>query len=160
MSEPGSSAGSPGRAESDPEAAADGPGASAADGRKAPAPDDADGARWSWTRDFLRYAEHERRLSPHTVAAYRRDLRQFESFVTGYEGAGSWEWTEVDRITIRSFLGELESRGLRRSTIQRKLAAIRSFFAFLQRTDRIESSPARLVRTPRKERALPGFLSE
>lgn len=113
-----------------------------------------------WVRDFLRYARRERRLSPNTVDAYRRDLEQFRAFLAAWEGEGDVDWKAVDRLTVRSFLGDLESRGLKRSTIQRKLSAVRAFFSFLQRTERLSSTPARLVRSPRGERPLPGFLSE
>ena len=117
-------------------------------------------ARRAWVDDFLRYARAERRLSPNTVSAYRRDLDQFEAFVSAYEGTRDWGWADVHRVSIRSFMGDLELRGLKRSSIARKLAAVRAFFAFLQRTDRVEASPARLVRTPRRDRTLPSFLSE
>ncbi|MDE2944527.1 MAG: tyrosine recombinase XerC [Gemmatimonadota bacterium] len=117
-------------------------------------------ARRAWVDDFLRYARAERRLSPGTVSAYRRDLGQFEAFVSAYEGTHDWGWADVHRVSIRSFMGDLELRGLKRSSIARKLAAVRAFFAFLQRTDRVEASPARLVRTPRRDRTLPAFLSE
>lgn len=117
-------------------------------------------ARRAWVDDFLRYARAERRLSPNTVSAYRRDLDQFEAFVSAYEGTRDWDWADVHRVSIRSFMGDLELRGLKRSSIARKLAAVRAFFAFLQRTDRVEASPARLVRTPRRGRTLPSFLSE
>lgn len=109
--------------------------------------------------DFLRYAELERRLSPHTVAAYGRDLCQFERFQNDYLGRVDWSWVEVDRLAIRSFLGWLEQRGLRRSTVQRKLSALRAFYAFLHRMDVVETNPARLVRAPRRERRLPGYLT-
>ncbi len=109
--------------------------------------------------DFLRYAALERRLSPNTVAAYRRDLCQFERFQNEYLGRFDWSWVDVDRLAIRSFLGSLEQRGLRRSTIQRKLSALRAFYAFLHRTDVLEMNPARLVRAPKRERALPGYLT-
>ena len=117
-------------------------------------------ARRAWVDDFLRYARAERRLSPNTVSAYRRDLDQFEAFVSAYEGTHDWGWADVHRVSIRSFMGDLELRGLKRSSIARKLAAVRAFFAFLQRTDRVEASPARLVRTPRRDQTLPSFLSE
>lgn len=117
-------------------------------------------ARHAWVDDFLRYARAERRLSPNTVSAYRRDLAQFEAFVSAYEGTHDWGWADVHRVSIRSFMGDLELRGLKRSSIARKLAAVRAFFAFLQRTDRVEASPARLVRTPRRDQTLPSFLSE
>lgn len=125
-------------------------------------------ARRAWIDDFLRYARSERRLSPNTVSAYRRDLGQFETFMNEHRGRDDWGWADVDRVDIRSFMGALESGGrtrrpkrrLKRSSIARKLAAVRAFFAFLQRTDRVESSPALLIRTPRKDRTLPSFLSE
>ncbi len=117
-------------------------------------------ARRAWVDDFLRYARAERRLSPNTVSAYRRDLDQFEAFLSAYEGTRDWGWADVHRVSIRSFMGDLELRGLKRSSIARKLAAVRAFFAFLRRTDRVEASPARLVRTPRRDRTLPSFLSE
>lgn len=124
--------------------------------------------RRAWVDDFLRYARAERRLSPSTVSAYRRDLGQFEAFMSDHRGTDDWDWADVDRVDIRSFMGALELRGpgsggaggLKRSSIGRKLAAVRAFFAFLQRTDRVESSPALLLRTPRKDRTLPAFLSE
>lgn len=109
---------------------------------------------------FLRYAELERRLSEHTVTAYRRDLGDLRAFLGGYMEAPGWQWGDVDRLAIRSFMGELEGRGLRRTTIARKISAARAFFAFLHRTREIPANPARLVRVPRRERALPGYITE
>jgi integrase/recombinase XerC len=109
--------------------------------------------------DFLRYAEKERRLSKHTVAAYRRDLNQFVQFQNDHQGQTDWSWLKVERRDIRSYLGWLEGRELRRSTIQRKLSALRAFYAFLHRTDVLPSNPAKLVRAPRRDRDLPGYLT-
>jgi integrase/recombinase XerC len=116
--------------------------------------------RLAWLADFLRYAEKERLLSPHTVAAYRRDLLQLHRFFIDYYASEDWNWGEVDRLAIRSFLGSLEARALKRSTISRKLSAVRAFYAFLHRTERVSTNPARRVRGPRRERSLPGYLSE
>lgn len=110
-------------------------------------------------RDFLRYVEKERRLSPRTVEAYRRDLEDFGDFLGGWLGAEAWSWRDADRLAVRSWLGELDGRGLERSTMGRKLSAVRVFYRFLHRTDRVEANPARHVRTPRTERSLPGYLS-
>lgn len=121
---------------------------------------DAFDERLTWLADFLRYAEKERMLSANTVAGYRRDLLQFHRFLSGYLGIADWRWDGVDRLAIRSFLGELDARGLRRSTVLRKLSAIRSFFSFLHRTDRVTESPARSVRAPKRQRDLPGYLTE
>jgi integrase/recombinase XerC len=109
--------------------------------------------------EFLRYVRTERRLSAHTEAAYRRDLTDFAAFLGGHKDLSVWGWGDVDRLDIRSWLGDLEGRGLKRSTAARKLSAVRAFYRFLHRTDVVSHNPARLVRTPRKRRELPGYLT-
>lgn len=109
--------------------------------------------------DFVRYTEKERMLSARTVDAYRRDLLQCWRFLNGHLDPG-WRWESVDRVDIRSFLGHLDARGLKRSSISRKLSSVRAFFRFLHRTERVSHNPARLVRASRRRRALPGYLSE
>jgi integrase/recombinase XerC len=111
-------------------------------------------------RAFLDYATRERRLSSHTVTAYGRDLEDLRTFLCGYLEAADWAWADVDRLALRSFMGELDARGLERTTIARKLSAARAYFGFLHRTSVIPANPARLVRVPRRQRALPGYISE
>lgn len=108
---------------------------------------------------FLRQIEDERQLSPHTVAAYRRDLRDFTAFLTEYLGTPEWRWDVVDRLTLRSFMGACQRRGLSRRTVARKLSAIRTFFRFLHLEEKLEANPTRAVRAPRIERRLPAHLS-
>jgi integrase/recombinase XerC len=93
------------------------------------------------------------------VAAYCRDLRDLESFLTDYLGTPAWEWPEVDRLALRSFLGACQRRGLSRRTIGRKLSAVRGFLRFLHLEERVPTNPARAVRAPRAEKRLPGHLS-
>ena len=109
--------------------------------------------------DFLRYVRTERRLSAHTESAYGRDLADFCTFLDGHMDLPEWGWADVDRLDIRSWLSELDGRGLKRSTVARKLSAVRAFYRFLHRTDVVSYNPARLVRTPRKRRELPGYLT-
>jgi integrase/recombinase XerC len=116
-------------------------------------------SRAAATRDFVRWLRSERRLSPHTVEAYERDLGQFEAFVGDWAGGGEWAWADVDRLAIRAWLGELDELGRADSTIARKLSTLRVFFGFLQRTDRREENPARLVRARSSGRSLPAFLT-
>lgn len=108
---------------------------------------------------FLRHLAAERRLSSRTVEAYRRDLEGFARFLDGYLASREWKWGEVDRLAVRGWLGELAGRGLGRSTVARRLAALRSFYRFLNRSGRSAEDPARRVRAPRGARRLPGYLS-
>ena len=109
--------------------------------------------------DFVRWLARERRLSPHTVEAYRRDLAQFAAFVDEWTGDRAWSWSDVDRLAVRAWLGELDELGRADSTIARKLSSLRVFFGFLQRTGRREESPARLVQARSSGRRLPAFLT-
>lgn len=119
--------------------------------------------------DFLRYLGSERRLSPRTVDAYRRDLQGFERFMTDHAGSDEWAWAEVDPGSVRSFPGYLEREGVGRSgaggrprprTVARKLSALRSFYRFLLRTGRVAANPARATRTTTRARDLPGYLTQ
>ena len=82
-------------------------------------------------RDYLRHIEEGRQLSPHTVAAYRRDLVQFREWMDTHRPG--WEWDDVGRLDLRAYLGHLGRRGLARRSIGRKLSAIRGFFRHLHR---------------------------
>jgi integrase/recombinase XerC len=108
--------------------------------------------------DFLLQLEKERDLSPHTVAAYRRDLTEFSGFLASYYGTAEWSWGGVDRLAIRGFLAHLARRGLGRRSIARSLSAVRSFFTFLHRQDLVEANPARGVAGPKVEKHLPSYL--
>lgn len=121
---------------------------------------DAGPARRAELDAFLRYVAHERQLSPQTVRAYTDDLAEFEFFLDRYYGAPEWTWSGVDRLAIRGFMGDCASRrDLARSSIARKLSAVRSFYRFLHVEERVDANPARTVRTPKRDRTLPGFLT-
>lgn len=115
--------------------------------------------RASAAADFHRWLGSERRLSSHTVAAYKRDLAQFEEFAGQWLDSHDWSWTQVDRRTLRAWLGRLDEQGRARATIVRKLTTMRVFFRFLQTTDRRDDNPARLVRAGTGGRRLPAFLT-
>lgn len=111
-------------------------------------------------RAFLKEVADGRQLSPNTVQAYRRDLLDFETFLTEYHGQGGWTWAEVDRLTLRGFLGWCHRRGLARRSVARKLSAIRTFFRHLHAEGVLQANPTRALRSPRVEKRLPGHLSE
>jgi len=104
---------------------------------------------------FCRYLEVERNASAHTVAAYRSDLEQFAAFAAG-QGVPAPE--AVDHLMIRRYLAQLH-KGLAKSSIGRKLSALRALFRFLLRQGRLEKNPAELVGTPKKEQRLPFHLN-
>ena len=105
---------------------------------------------------FLKHIGRERDLSPHTVAAYARDLALLVNYLD--QSVEGWDWSRVDRLHLRGFLGFLSRRGLSRRSVARVLSATRSFFRFLYREGHIAANPARAVATPRLERRLPGYL--
>lgn len=121
-------------------------------------PDGDPGPGRAEVRAFLRYIERERRLSPHTVEAYRRDLDDLAEFLDDHRG-GAWDWADIDRLDLRSWLGSLQGRGMAPSTLGRKLSAGRALFRFLHRTGRTPGNPARGVRTPKTGRPLPAYLT-
>ncbi len=108
--------------------------------------------------EFLTHLEKERDVSPHTLAAYAHDLDGFQTFLQQHLGVGEVAWETVDRLMMRAWLAHLAKRGLSRRSSARALSAVRSFFRFLHRADRVDSNPARAVGAPKFEKHLPGHL--
>jgi len=98
-------------------------------------------------------------MSPHTCAAYRRDLSQFLGFLEKERG-GDVEVASVDKTRIRRYLAALASGHYRKSSLSRKLTAARSFFRYLCSTGRLPVNPASGIASPKKEKRLPVFLDE
>lgn len=105
---------------------------------------------------FAAYLETERNVSPHTLAAYRSDLAQLLAFVTREKGENV-SAQDVDHLLLRRYLAGL-AKNAKKSSIGRKLAAIRSFFRFLLRRGIVAKNPAELIATPKKEQRLPFHL--
>jgi integrase/recombinase XerC len=103
--------------------------------------------------DFLTYLRNERNVSPHTLRSYHSDLEQLSIFL------GDSELSAVDHQTLRRFIAHLMQVDTKKSSIARKLSAIRTFFRYLNREGILTSNPARLVATPRRERRLPAVLT-
>ncbi|MHB8734508.1 MAG: tyrosine recombinase [Terriglobales bacterium] len=105
------------------------------------------------SREFIeRYLRGERNASPHTLRNYAGDLEQFSRFLgpdTSLEA--------IDHIRIRQFLAELSTRGAKKSSVARRLAAIRSLFRYCVREGRLAANPARLVTSPKLPHRLPAI---
>lgn len=106
---------------------------------------------------FIQYLQAERNASPHTVEAYSRDLEQFTAFLRKQIDP-SLTIHQISHLHIRSYLASVHKE-LTKSSIGRKLAAIRSLFRFLLRRGMVEKNPAELVSTPKKEKRLPFHLN-
>jgi len=105
----------------------------------------------------------ERNLSPHTRRSYLADLGQFRAFLeeNGLIPGGGSERERlgaIDHLAVRAFLGSLYRRKVRKVTIVRKIAALRTFFNYLIREGAIRVNPAEMVQAPRAESYLPAFL--
>src|SRR6516162_9357099 len=107
---------------------------------------------------YLEYLETVRNSSPHTVSNYGKDLRQFLEFLSP-PGAAPPSLGAVHHGMIREFVSHLHDHGLEKSSIARKLAALRSFFKYCVREGRLKESPARLVPTPKLPKRIPAVLS-
>ena len=105
---------------------------------------------------FLRYLASERGASPLTLKSYREDLLQLEEFLTS---AGCRRPGDASSTLLRRFAGGLHAAGYAQSTIARKLASMRSFYAFGQREGWVQANPAKPLRSPKLPRKLPKFLT-
>ena len=109
---------------------------------------------------FGRYMKVERNLSSHTREGYLTDLKQFRAFLETPEVSGGVEGAlPTDPLVIRSFLASLYREKLRKVTISRKVAALRSFYRYLLREGVVAVNPAELVQLPRCEKYIPVVLS-
>ncbi|TET22070.1 MAG: tyrosine recombinase XerC, partial [Candidatus Cloacimonadota bacterium] len=110
------------------------------------------------SRDFIQYVKIEKHFSPYTVKSYRNDLEQFADYLESEFEIITVE--DVDFKAIRGFLGSLLRGGFKKSSAERKLAAIKSFFAYLTKRGIVKNNPAVLVKSPRKEKRVPSFLTQ
>jgi len=104
---------------------------------------------------FVRHLGAERRLSPATCEAYRRDLARLREYDRRSRRRG---WAALESADVRAFAAELHRRGLGGRSVQRALSAVRSFFEFLLRERLIGRNPARGIAAPRSPRRLPKAL--
>src|SRR3984957_6210946 len=112
----------------------------------------------SAVKQFLIYLRAVRNASPHTIRSYDSDLGQFLTFLTP-PGTVLPPPQDVTHLMIREFVAHLHGLKLEKSSIARKLAAIRSFFKFAVREGLVVRNPARMVATPKLPKRIPAVLS-
>jgi integrase/recombinase XerC len=108
-----------------------------------------------WVERFASHLKHERRVSEHTLAAYRRDLRELTAFC---EARKISRWSGVSHSHVRSFAAAGHAAGAGARSIQRRLSAARTFFEFLLREGECLENPARGVQAPKMSKRLPDAL--
>ncbi len=108
-----------------------------------------------WIERYLAHLRSERRLSPHTESAYRRDLEGFREFCERQEVTA---WAALDNTHVRSFAAHEYRDGLGARSIQRRLSALRGFFNYLIREQELGANPAVGVQAPKAPRRLPQTL--
>jgi integrase/recombinase XerC len=111
---------------------------------------------------FLEHLALNENASDHTVRAYESDLSQFLVFLAQQTGQRRSDLAAGDfsPSNIRAFLGDRHQRGNARSSAARKLAALRTFARYLRREGVLDTDPAALIGTPKREQRLPAHLGE
>jgi integrase/recombinase XerC len=108
-----------------------------------------------WVDRFLNHLALERRMSSHTVAAYKHDLLTLTAFSAG---RGIKRWCALDNSLVRAFAATEHAGGIAPRSIQRRLSAVRSFYEFLLREGVAKNNPAQEVRAPKTKKRLPATL--
>ena len=109
---------------------------------------------------YAHYLRYERNASPHTIRNYRSDLLQFRDFLSRFQPGVPVVVDSVDALRIRGFLAFLFRKEKKKTSIARKLAAVRAFFKFLCREKVLSGNPAATVSTPKLARTLPRIMTE
>jgi integrase/recombinase XerC len=108
-----------------------------------------------WIDRFLSHLANERRMSGHTVAAYRHDLRALAKF-GGRRRLTAWG--ALDHSQLRAFAAAQHGAGMSPRSIQRQLSAARTFYDFLMRESHCARNPAQGVSAPKTKKRLPATL--
>ena len=109
---------------------------------------------------FIKYLQYERRYSSHTVDSYQNDLTQFSAFLTQTKPEGEIELKDAEHNEIRSWIISLMEDGLDPRSVNRKMAALRTYFKFLLKRDVITKDPTARLSALKTSKKLPSFVKE
>ncbi|MEQ9423895.1 MAG: tyrosine-type recombinase/integrase [Cyclobacteriaceae bacterium] len=107
---------------------------------------------------FLRFLEHEKRFSNHTLVSYKNDLLQFSQFLTSVDS--NVNLNQVQYLHIRAWIVSLVEDDIAPKSINRKIASLRSFYKFLQKREFIDENPMQKVKALKTAKTLPHFVKE
>jgi len=106
-------------------------------------------------KSFITYLTHEKRYSPHTITSYQTDLYEFDEYI---KNAFHLTFPEIKHTHIRSYMVDLMEKKKSESSINRKISAIRSFYKFLLKEEKVDQNPAILIKAPKIPKRLPVFI--
>ncbi len=107
---------------------------------------------------FLDHLKFEKRYSKHTIRSYSNDLSKFDAYLNDfYDGV---KFNSIESIHVRSYMVFLLENKLAKSSVARKISAVKSLFKFFLKQQMVSSSPVNLIETPKLEKRLPSFLKE
>jgi integrase/recombinase XerC len=107
---------------------------------------------------FLKYLQHEKRYSPHTIRSYSNDLDQFISFCDLNEI--SFNPISVDYKKIRSWIVDLVNKNISIRSVKRKISSLKSFYKYLLREGLVSYNPVEKILTPKADNKLPSFINK
>jgi integrase/recombinase XerC len=110
------------------------------------------------TESFLKYLQYEKRVSQHTVLAYENDLGQFAKFLKDTFDVDNP--ADASHSLIRSWIVQLVETGIEESSVNRKIACLRSYYKFLRRQEVLEKDPMLKIKILKTKKHLPSFVNE
>jgi integrase/recombinase XerC len=107
---------------------------------------------------FLKYLQYEKRVSAHTSLAYKGDLEQFSEFLN--EAFPDTSAEEADYGIVRSWIIQLADSDIKATSVNRKIASLKTFYKFLMRQEVIKKNPMQKIRVLKTQKRLPSFVKE
>ena len=107
---------------------------------------------------FLKYLRFERNYSPHTVAAYGKDISEFEEYFAGIDEG--LDFCAADADVVRGWMLSLMEQRYTATSVNRKLSSLRAFYRYLLREGKVKADPCARVNGPKKKKPLPVFVRE
>ncbi len=109
--------------------------------------------------EFLEFLSVEKGASGNTIAAYRNDLGQLEEFIAGKKNGHIISWPTINQSRVMEYILHLKSQSYAEATVARKVAAVKSFFSFLQAEGQLKANPTEQLASPKVGKMLPKPLS-
>ncbi len=113
-------------------------------------------------KKFKTYLKVEKQYADHSLVAYTNDIQGFHEYLS-IRGKDLFDPVDVKQIThrdIRAWMGNMISKGLSYRSVARKISAVKTYFGFLYKSEKVDSNPANKLKVPAFEKPLPAFLKQ